>query len=398
MLKSFRNKRIVKGIFWVLVVLTLPSFILWETGSNRSREKGSNYVGNIDDEKISFDELFKNMAGVRSQLILNYFNQPEALDSFFNNKPFLAKTGWERLVLLKEAKTHNIKISDREVINYIRTHPMFIRSGGFDPRLYEHILKYTFGLGPRNFEEIVRENLLIQKLKDIISKDVQVSEEEILREYKRDNEKIKISYILISSKDFLDKVHIDDDMVKDYYEKHKLEFMLSLPKQGENIATANFEEVKNNIRMSLTESEARVMAFKYAQDLYKKILEAMEKENATFEDAVSKSGLKIMDSPLFSKSDYIEGIGEANYLMEVALTLTKPNQISMPIETRGGIIIFKILETEGIDEEKFKKEKDIYSKKVMEIKKLKKLDERFKKISPRTRLKIDFQDIEKYYR
>jgi len=382
----------------MLVILIVPAFALWEGGSIlRSRGIGANYVGTIDNENISFDELFRNMAGIRSQLILNYFNQPKALDEFSNNKPFLAKLGWERLVLLKEAKTHNIRISDKEVINYIQAHPMFGRSGGFDSRLYNHIIRYTFGLDPRRFEEIVRENLVIQNLKDIVSKDVKVSEEETLREYKRDNEKIKISYILISNKDFLDKVTIDDNVMRDYYEKHKFEFMVSLPKNGENAAIPDFDDVKNNIRIYLTENKVKLMEFEYAQDIYKKIMETTEKENLTFEDTVAKFGLKIMESSLFSKSDYIEGVGEANYLIEVALTLTKPNQISNPIEIKNGIIIFKISGTGGIDEEKFKKEKDIYSKKVLEAKKLRKLDERFKKISPRTHLKINFQDIEKCY-
>ena len=399
MLKLFRTRRVVKRVLWALIIVTVPAFVAWETGSmSRSRGRGADYVGTIDDEKISFDELSKNTTGIRSQLILNYFNLPKVMDGFLNNKPFLAKLGWERLVLLKEAKTRNIEIPDREVINYIRTHPMFVRSGGFDQRLYGYILRHTFGLDPRDFEEIVRENLEIQKLKDMISKDIEVSEEEILKEYKRDNEKIKISYILISSKDFFDKVKIDDDMIEGYYEKHKLEFMPLLPKGGENTAIPSLEEVRNNIRAYLIESEARLMAFRYVQDLYKKITETMEKESATFENAVSRLGLKTMETPLFSKSDFIEGLGDANYIMEVALSLTKPDQISNPIETKAGIIIFKISGTEGTDEEKFKKERGIYFKKALEAKKLKRLDELFKTLSPRTRLDIDFQDIEKYHK
>jgi peptidyl-prolyl cis-trans isomerase D len=399
MLKFFREKRIVKGIFWALVIFILPAFVVWEGGSMlRSRWKGLTYVGTVDGEKVSFGELSKNMAGVRSQLILNYFNQTKTLDEFSNNKPLLAQFGWKRLVLLKEAKTHNIKISDREVINYIQKHPVFVMGGRFDQKTYNHVLKYTLGLGPRDFEEIVRENLVIEGLKDIISQGIKVSEEEVLKEYKRENEKIKISYILISKKDFLDKTKIDDNIVKDYYEKHKLEFMLSLPKTGENAAIPDFEDVMNGIRKHLAENEARLMAVKYAQDLHKKIAETMEKENVKFETAVSKLGLKVAESKLLSKSDHIEGLGEADYLIEVALTFTKPDQISSPVETKDGVIIFKRSGTEGIDEEKFKKDKDIYFKKVLEAKKFNKLEERFKNISPRTGLKINFQDIEKYYK
>ncbi|MBI5144263.1 MAG: SurA N-terminal domain-containing protein [Candidatus Omnitrophica bacterium] len=399
MLKFFRQKRIMKIIFWGLVTLILPAFVLLEMkGMWRSKEKGSNFVGTVDAEKISFEELSESTAGVRSQMILNYFGQPEVLDAFFKNKPLLTMLGWKRLVLLKEAEKYNIKILDKEVITYIRSHPLFSRNGNFDSRRYRHILRYNIGLSPRNFEEIVRGNLTIQKLKEILSKNVTVSEEEILREYKRDNEKIKISYILVANKDFLNKVNVGDKAIKDYYEKHKLEFML--PHGGEEAASgiSNFEDVKDNIRTYLTENEMRSLSRKYALDIYKKILEAMEKENATFEGAAASASLKTIESPLFSKSDYIEGVGEGGSLIDIALTLTKPNQISNPIEAKDGIIIFKVSESTPIDEEKFKKEKDAYSEKLLEAKKLKKLDERFNEISPKSHLQIDFKDMEKYHK
>jgi len=379
--------------------LILPAFVLLEMrGTWRSKEKGSNSVGTVDDKKISFEELSESVAGIRSQMILNYFSQTEVLDNFFKNKPLLTMLGWKRLVLLEEATKYSIKIPDKEVINYIRTHPLFSRNGNFNSRRYEYVLRYNIGLNPRNFEEIVRENLAIQKLKEILSKNVAVSEEEISREYRRDNEKIKISYILIANKDFLDKVNVDDKAIKNYYEKHTLEFML--PPRGEEAASgiSGFEDVKDNIRKYLIENEMRSSSHKYAIDTYKKILEAMEKESITFEDAAATLGLKIIESPIFSKSDYIEGVGEAGFLMDISLTLTKPNQISNPIEIKDGIIIFKILESTHIDEEKFKKEKDAYSEKLLEAKKLKKLDERFNKISPKSRLQIDFQDMEKYHK
>ncbi len=398
MLKFFRNKLVLKRIFWTLLILTLPAFLALESGNiSRWGKKLPYYIGTVNDQEISFDELSRNMNGIKGQLILNYFNQPETVSGLFDNKPFLAKLAWERLVLLREAKTHNIKIADKEVIDYMRKHPMFGRDGFFDPKIYEQTLKYVFGLDPRTFEETVRENLIIQKLKDIISKDIRVSEDEILRAYNRDNEKMKISYVLIPDRDFLDKTNIGDNEIRNYYENHKLEFILSRPKKDGYSTVPEFEEVKDSIHASLAKNISRRAAFRYAEDIYRKLLEMSEKDKIAFDVAAAELGLKVEVTPMFSKLDNIEGIGRADYLIEAALTLKNPDQISYPVETEKGIIIFRILETGGIDKDKFKKEKESYYNMVLEAKKFNELNERFKKISPKTRLKIDFQDIEKYY-
>lgn len=181
MLKFFRNKVIAKVVFWSLIILILPAFVLWGTGSTRSKDKGPSYVGTINNKKVSFNELSESMAAMRCLFILNYFDKPQVLDAFLNNKPLIAKTAWDRLIVLKEAKIYKIKIPDKDVIAYIRRHPLFLRNGEFDDKLYEYILRYNIGLDMRSFEEIIRRNLEIKKLNEILTKDMTASEEEKIK-------------------------------------------------------------------------------------------------------------------------------------------------------------------------------------------------------------------------
>jgi hypothetical protein len=163
---------------------------LWGTGSlSRSREKGPSFVGLINKKRVSFEELYESLVAIRSQIILNYFNQQQLFDALLKNKPLLAKLAWDRLIMVRETKTYKIKIPDTSVIDYIRSHPIFSRNGQFDERLYEYILRYNIGLGPRGFEEAIRQNMAIQRLKDIVTKDIKVTDEELLNEYKKESEK-----------------------------------------------------------------------------------------------------------------------------------------------------------------------------------------------------------------
>jgi hypothetical protein len=256
------------------------------------------------------------------------------MDNLLKNNAFMGQMAWDRLIMVAEAKKQNLRISDGEVITFIKTMPIFLRDGKFDERLYGYVLRNNLGLAPRGFEEMMRENLAIQKLHAVLTKDVKISDEEILDQYKVDNAKFKVSYAL-------------------------------LPEDAEK---------------------------KYAD-----ILDSMAKNNMTFEEASAIAGLKTQESSLFSKSDNIEDIGEASQLTDTAAKL-KIGDVSGLVQTRKGILIFKLLETQNFDAEKFKKDKGEYSKKALADKKNKFLEGWLKDLESKNTLNIDLKDYEKYYK
>ena len=398
MLKFLRKKNISRVIFWFLVILIMPAFVLWGTGSmSGSRDKGPKFVGMINKKKVSFEDLYAGLNAIRCQIILNYFGQPKVLDSLLANKEFLAKMAWDRIIMSREADKNKLKASDKEVINYIRSHPIFAQNGAFDDRMYEHILRYNVGLDPRAFEEIMRDNIKIKKLNDLAAKDLKVSDDEILTEYKKDSDKFKISYVLSDANNFAPKVSVDDAAVKDYYEKNKNEFVLP-KKEGEKAAgTAKFDDIKEGIRSYLAEREAKNMALKNAVELRKNIANLIDREKLSFADAVSKLGLKLSETVFFGKEDYLEGLGEAKPVVEEAVIVGKGN-ISIPVEVRRGAIIFTVLDTQKFDEERFKKEKDDFTKIILENKKNKFLEKWLVQLEAQASLNINLKEYEKYYK
>jgi peptidyl-prolyl cis-trans isomerase D len=400
MLQLLRHKHVSKIIFWSLLILILPAFVLWGTGNiGGSKNKGPSFVGKIDDKKVSFGDLASSIMSIRSQIILNYFNQPDALNALLKSKPFLARLAWDRIIMLSEAKKSHIKVADKEVINTIKSHPIFNRGGGFDDKLYEYILRYNLGLSPRSFEETIRQSVSIQKLNDMLTKDIKVDDADIAAQYMRENGKYKISYVLFDLKEKLDKVNVTDDMVKDYYEKNKANIAVTPKSEGDKTAPARpatFDEARADIKNFLTEGEARRLSFNDSADVYKKISETMEKDKLSFEDAAAKLGLKMSQTDFISRTDKVEEIGEAPVLAE-ALMVLKVGEMSKPIPSRNGVIIIKIVETAKMDEEKFKAAKDEYAKKALEVKKNRYLEDWLRGLEVKTVLNIDFNDYDKYY-
>lgn len=402
MLKIFRHKNVAKVVLWGILILILPAFVLWGTGSSgRDKVKGPTFVGYIGNEKITFKDFADSLTAIRTQIILNYYNQPKVLDTLLASKAFLGKLAWDRLLMARQAKKAHVRVSDKEIVSFVRSHPIFSRNGAFDDKIYLYVLRNNMGLDPRAFEEIARENIAIQHLNDQVTKDVKITDDEVTQAYRADNEKFKISYTLFSADDFLDKVKVDPAKVKEYYEAHKDELIVPAKKRADNKAlqetVAAFDDIKGEIEKFLKEDDAREAAIKSASETETKIKDLMAKENLSFEAAAAKLGLKVQESAFFAMPEYLEGIGDANRIVEVAAKLKKDG-VSGAVEVKKGAIIFRLADTQKFDEEKFKKEKPDYSKRALEIKKTIYLENWLRGLERDNKLNIDFKDYEKYYR
>ena len=339
MLKILRHKNVSRIALWAILLLILPSFVMWGAGSmGRSKEKGPTSVGKINGAKISFGDFSKSLSSTKCQIILNYFNNTKLMDELLRNRPLLGKVAWDRLIMSSEARRLKIKVSDSEVISYIRSHPMFTRGGAFDQGIYAYILRNNLGLDARTFEEMIRENLAMQKLNEMQTKNVAASDEEMRAYYKAVNGKFKISYAMLA--------------------------------EGESSSSA--------------------------LEKYSKLVILVNKDKKSFEDAVASIGLKLQEPALFTKSDSIEGVGETFGLAAEAAGM-KIGTLSRPVRTKNGVVIFKLLAMEGADDGNFDKEKAEYSKKVLELKKNIRLEAWIKGLEQANTLNIDLDNYEKYY-
>lgn len=401
MLKVFRNKNVTKLVLWAILILILPAFVLWGTGSlGGSKKKGPTYAGMIDGRKVSFEQFAKALTAVKCQVIINFYSQPKMLDEILSNKALVGKMAWDRLLMAREAKRSGIKVSNDEVVRFITTHPIFARGGQFDPKVYNYVLQRV-PIDPRSFEEIVRENIGLQKLNDSIAKDIAVDDDEAFEMYRKENEKIRVSYVLFGAAAYADKVMMDDARMRQYYDSHAAEF--TIPSRAredgsvEEGGIAKFEDVKENIKGFLIAEEARGLAFKAAQEAHVKIKSLMDRDKETFERAVEIESLKRDRTGFFARGEYLDGIGEALPITDAAVKL-KPGELSPPVETRGGAVIFTVDEVQKSDEEKFKKDKEEIAKKALAAKKIGTLEEWLRDLEAKNPAIIDFRDYEQYYR
>ncbi len=365
MLKVLRKKGVAKKILWVIAVIIIISFGFFGTAYLLTDNAQASYAGTLFGRKVPFDEFSGAFQHVRIQALMQFGDKFEEIAQFLN----LEAETWDRLILLHEAKKKGIKVTDQEVVQTIEQYPFFQRDGRFDPLLYNDILRYVFRMPARDFEEGVRENIRIIKLSTQVTSGLAVSDEEIFAAYKKQNEKVQISYVLLESGSFKKEVSPAEEMLRKYYEDNKVEFLvppsinveyisldLPEPKDKEESPASTETAAQKPEEKSAEEISA---AEKAKQDLKKKAEDIFQDllVNPDMPQAAEKYALSIQTSGFFSKEQPNLAPGWSYDFLNKLFALEQ-GYVHEPLETPQKILIAKIKEKKDAYVPEYKEAKE----------------------------------------
>lgn len=222
MLKIIRKKGIIKTLIWIVAILIILSFGLFGTAYLVQDYNRKKYAGEIFDRKIPIEVFQKHFQTVNVNSLIQYG------DKYYDVRQYLNLPGqtWDRLILLREADKQNIQVSDQDVIQAIEQYPFFRKNDQFDESLYQKIVTNVFKTTPRAFEEGMRDSLRVSKMFDDLFRDIKVSDEDVFDAFKRKQEKIQVSYLMLGPADFKDTVSVSDENVTAFFNEKKLDFIL----------------------------------------------------------------------------------------------------------------------------------------------------------------------------
>jgi peptidyl-prolyl cis-trans isomerase D len=165
-------------------------------------------------------------------------------------------------------------------------------------------------------------------------------------------------------------------------------------KEKKDTYLADFNEAKEKAKDGLLSERSKDMAAKNAADF----VNAIKTKPSDFKQAAAKEALEVKETPLFSHEGYIPELGLAQPLKDAAFALSKDEVAAVPIELQQGFYAIKSIETIPIDEEKYKKEKEEFSKQLLENKRNKAFNDFFEELKKKARLVNYIQDsmVEKY--
>lgn len=380
MLKKLRERKKIKMIMFLIAILIIPAFVLWGVGSALRQRQRTSLAGKVFSRKISKEEFLKQYKAIYSQALLTYGDYFDKLKDYLN----LEGQTWQRIILLQEARRRRIQVKDSEIVEWVKSNPLFQKEGKFDKNTYQTILKYYANLNPREYEEYLRETLKIRKLLEEVTEGIDVTEEEAWKRYKQGNDLYRISYILFKSSDYSDKVsftpqelvdfyqenkqafkkpdqvnllylkldpvnyleevEVSEEEIEEYFQKHKEEFKEEKEAEGQSSEENQdkplrlSDQIKKEIEFKLKREKARLKAEDLAWEISSQLSQGI-----SLEAVASQHKLEVKETGFFSPWDPIPGIGWAYKLTQKAFNL-KPGETSDLIEIGEGFYFIKVKE------------------------------------------------------
>jgi peptidyl-prolyl cis-trans isomerase D len=124
-----------------------------------------------------------------------------------------------RNLMRQAAAELHLQVSDEELSRSIQDISAFQTAGVFDSRRYQTILDRN-SMTPESFETNQRDALMIQKLNNIITSSVKISDQEVVQWYKWDNTEVDLDFVFFDPERYQDISTADEEM-QTYFEDHK---------------------------------------------------------------------------------------------------------------------------------------------------------------------------------
>ncbi|MBI5328963.1 MAG: SurA N-terminal domain-containing protein [Deltaproteobacteria bacterium] len=218
MLKVLRKRKRSWVIFTVLGAIILV-FIFWGIGSFRIDK--STIAARVNGKYITaieYAKTYQQQMNYYRNIFKDQFNDEllEKMNLKQNTIQMLINTTLQ----LQEAKRQGIAASTEEVQKVIETVAVFQKDGVFNKEQYLQVLKANHIL-PGEYEQGVKDSLIIQKLHKNITDAIIIADKEIEDRFAGENKKVNLQYLTIDGARFEKNVSVTDEEAKTYFEKSK---------------------------------------------------------------------------------------------------------------------------------------------------------------------------------
>ena len=249
--------RILLGVVVLLLGASMLLYLVPQSPTT-GEASSTDTVAKVGDETVSAAE-------VRQQL--NEIAQRNPNPNFKMLAPFYAQQILNSLVFQKEigyeARRLGIRVSNEELADRIRQFlPTAYNGDSFVGKdQYAAQVQARFQMTVPVFEEAIRQELLTDKFRKLVTDGISVGPGELQDEFKYRNEKIKLDYALIKPEDLEAKITPDESEIKAAYEKNKSNYQVP-EKRVVRYGLIDLNQLRQTVPVSDDELKAR-----YQQDI-----------------------------------------------------------------------------------------------------------------------------------
>ena len=225
-----KNKEAVKRyllIFFLGIVSLSMVVVMAPMPSGDSSRPEGNALASIGGYQITVNDLDQSIRD-------RFKNSPMGFDR--RMVPLVAPRVLDQMVvdhiLVQQAEKMGLEVSDQEVLRAFQNMPWLYPDGNFvgAEQAANLVPQYTGKTLPQ-FEAMLRESLIVEKVRSVVTDDVQVSPDEVLEQFRQRNSKAKIDYVLFDPSQFIKDVKVTPEGLETFFKKDPAHYKLSEQRQ-----------------------------------------------------------------------------------------------------------------------------------------------------------------------
>lgn len=393
MISKFHGMIRSRLVWMIILGVIIVSFVgLYVKQSFTSGTEEAAVAGRLAGEAVSHEQYAEAYDHMRLAFNLR-FGQPLPRTARIEKE--LRRQAWRHLAALQEARRMGLAVEDQEVVQSLQSNPSFVEEGRFDPRRYQAFLQglfeqlaasdmyfpgrtvqEQFGHLQRLFEQYVREEILLQKLRIIVQQVALVSPEDLQRTLKaltdvfdveyavlsltnieRDvrftmddarefflkdpaaftlPEQVWVKYIQVPVSNYVETANVTEEEALEYYNDRLDEYQrpvaetnaaagaLGLSNETARLEAIPFDEVKTNILRELKGEQARVKASEVATDFVVALAPDRDGKAASFEEAAAQLRFPVLRAGPLDRATPAPGIEAGPEFNQAVFALDEP--------------------------------------------------------------------------
>lgn len=221
------HRLIQNKLLWIgFLVVVVFSFVIWGTQMPDTAAQGPNAAGRLDGEDISFEKYQRARFNTYLSVVLM---TGRAINITPEVEEQLHEMAWQRIATLREAERLGIRASNDEVVQAIRSFEFLQANGQFNQQAYDQFAQQflaQFRATKREFEEHVRQEIVLQKVRAIVERTQLVTPMEVARTFNTLTDSFTVEYVRIPSSMVEADTGVSEDDARAYFNDDPARFTL----------------------------------------------------------------------------------------------------------------------------------------------------------------------------
>ncbi len=229
MLDIVRSKKksfLIKIAFAIIILSFVIGYTMLTAPTDQRTGRGGDIAARVNGDVISYSDyqiVHSNLYNLYQSIYQNAF------DANLQQQLNLPRQALQQLIeeqlLLQHARSLNLRVSNQELVNSIATYDAFHINGQFNRDRYIEVLSYQ-RMSPEQFEEAQRRELLSQKAREHLQRNISVTEEEVVDYFHRQNDQISLDYVWLTAALVESKVEVTDAALDEFFNANKEMFRI----------------------------------------------------------------------------------------------------------------------------------------------------------------------------